>query len=302
MVQPTRSEGGTGSGREHALLSLRAIRHPDWIPFLRKAGVDLLPPQEAVAQLSGQVLDPLPRLQILHDLGATGRLEEMREPALQLAEDLIYENKFDDLIELAQRPGLSFRSFVEEVNAQGISSQALMAATAESCTADPIENTPNPPTRIVATFEAPGVLADFAYGADPLNWPQCNPFFLEMTTLGPKAPLPIDNVDGTAYAARVKEVVGIAVLWEIRTNLDVRYFVASNAVGMDFNFAGGDGQIDVDHGYVIVEPHPSRANWVTVRAQKTVHFANMPNFPATLACFLGWIHVMRSMATCRPPN
>ena len=113
---------------------------------------------------------------------------------------------------------------------------------------------------------------------------------------------PIDNVDGNAYKTRLREVAGIAVLWELATDLDVRYFVSQDAVGMEFAFAGGDGKIDVDHGYVIVELHPSRPNWVVVRSQKTVRFTGISNVPASFACELGWIDVMQNMATCSPSN
>jgi hypothetical protein len=303
MVGPAPPENGLGadSSRERALLSLRASRHDEWKTVLDELGFVPLSVEEAAQTLAGQRLAPLHKLRVLHDLGALGRLQEMTGPAQELAAGVVDPDRFGELMELASRPELNFEAFVASLNTQGIASTTLMVV-GEACTDDPIGPGPNQPTRIVASFEAPGNVPDFAYGADPLHWPDCNPFFLRMTP-GPKTSLPaVDNVDGNAYQARITEVVGIPLLWELTTQLDVRYFVAKNAVGMEFTFAGGDGKIDVDHGYVIVEPHPSKANWVAVRSQKTVHFTTISNFPATLACELGWVYVMQNMATCGPSN
>jgi hypothetical protein len=178
----------------------------------------------------------------------------------------------------------------------------MLVVAPDECTDSPTGSGPNPPTRIVASFEAAGRPLDFAYGADPLHWPACNPFFLSMTA-SQKTSLPIDNVDGTAYQARVREVVGIPVIWELKTNLDVRYFVTNQAVGMEYAFAGSiDGEIDVDHGFVIVEAHPTLPGRVVVRSQKTVRFTHLSNLPASFACELGWVEVMQNMATCAPSN
>jgi hypothetical protein len=303
MLGPSSPDDGASAPRpEHALLSLGALSHPEWAPFLERIGIETQPVEAAVEHLSRLPLGELERLRVLHDLGKAGRLREMAEPARNLAGGVVDLHRFDDLVELASDPGLSFKEFVNSINQQGIGSTQLLIADPEACTDDPTGPGPNQPTRIVASFEAPGHPHDFAYGADPLHWPSCNPFFLDMIP-GPKEALPaVDNVDGTAYKTRLTEVVGIRFLLELSTNLDVRYFVAQDAVGMDYAFAGGDGRIDVDHGDVIVEIHPSRPNWVLVRSQKTVRFVGISNFPASLACELGWIYVMQNMASCVPSN
>ena len=301
MLGPSSPDGGSSALRpEQALLGLRAALHPEWAPFLERIGIE---PQPFETAVKDSALGDLERLRVLRDLVKSGRLQEMSEPARNLAAGVIDLAQFDKLVELASEPGLSFKEFVKAVNQQGIGSTELLIADPEACTDGPTGPGPNQPTRIVASFEAPGHPHDFAYGADPLHWPDCNAFFLDMIP-GPKQALPaVDNVDGTAYKTRLTEVVGIPVLWELSTKLDVRYFVAQDAVGMDYAIAaGGDGKIDVDHGYVIVEVHPSKANWVLVRSLKTVRFVGISNFPASLACELGWIYVMQNMASCAPSN
>ena len=305
MLGPSSPDDGSSEPRpEHALLSLRAMLHPEWVPFLARLGIEPQPVGDAVTNLSLLPLGQLERLRVLHDLGKARLLRHMPEPARNLAADVIdadqFDEKFDELIELGEAD-LSFKEFVNSINQQGIGSTQLLIADPEACTDDPIGPGPNQPTRIVASFPAPGHPHDFAYGADPLHWPDCNPFFRRMIP-GPMQALPaVDDVKGTAYKTRLTEVVGIG-LAEISTNLDVRYFVAQDAVGMDYTFAGGDGRIDVDHGYLIVEIDPSTPNSVLVRSQKTVHFVGIDNFPATLVCELGWIYVMQNMASCAPSN
>ncbi len=304
MVGHSSSDDGSSAPRpELALLSVQAMLHPEWAPFLEKIGVETQPVEAAVGHLALLPLGELERLRVLHDLGKAGRLQEMREPARQLAAGVVdFDlNRFDDLVELASQPGLSFKEFVSSVNQQGIGTTALVTVDPEAaCRAGPTGPGPNQPTRIFGSFEASGHPHDFAYGADPLHWPDCNPFFIRMTS-GPKQALPpVDDVKGTSYKTRLTEVVGMGLV-EISTNLDVRYFVAQNAVGMDYTFAGGDGRIDVDHGYLIVEVHPSRQNWVVVQSQKTVRFVGL-TIPETLVCASGWIHVMQNMASCAPPN
>ena len=261
-----------------------------------------LPVEEAVRTLASKQLDPILRLRVLHDLGKLGLLEEMGDDARTLAEGVAEGDRFADLAELANQPDLTFRGFVEALQDQGMVNTTMLVVAPEECTDSPTGSGPNPPTRIVASFEAPGRPLDFAFGADPLNWPDCNPFFLNMTA-SQRTPLPVDNVNGTAYRARVREVVGIPVIWVLTTDLDVRYFVTNEAVGMEFTFAASiDGEIDVDHGFVIVEAHPTTPGRVVVRSQKTVRFTNLSNVPASFACELGWIHVIQNMASCAPSN
>ena len=306
MLGPSSPDDGSSAPRpEHALLSLGALSHPEWSPFLASLGIEPQTVEVAIANLSVLPLGELERLRVLHDLGKAGRLRDMAESARTLATGVIDPDQFDEnfnkLVELASEPGLSFKEFVNSVNQQGIGSTALITMDPEACSARPTGPGPNQPTRIFGSFEASGHPHDFAYGADPLHWPACNPFFLRMIP-GPKQALPaVDDVKGTSYKTRLTEVVGMGTM-EISTNLDVRYFVAQDAVGMEYAIApGGDGRIDVDHGYLIVEVDPSRLNWVVVRSQKTVRFVGA-TIPASLVCLSGWIHVMENMASCSPPN
>ena len=303
MVAPSAPDGDAGRGSvELALLSLRAHRQDDWTQVFDAIGTEPLPVEEAVRILAAHELEPIVRLRVLHDLGNLGMLGEMNEEARQLAGGVADGDRFDDLSELASQTSLSFRGFVESLQQQGMASTTMLVVAPDECTDSPAGSGPNPPTKIVASFEAAGQPRDFAFGADPLHWPDCNPFFLSMTA-SQKSSLPVDNVDGSAYQARVLEVVGIKAIWELKTNLDVRYFVTNEAVGMEYSFAGSvDGEIDVDHGFVIVEAHPTTPGRVVVRSQKTVRFTNLSNLPASFACELGWVQVMQNMASCAPSN
>ena len=311
MVGSSSPDGDSGTGStEFALLSLRAHRQGDWDSVFAAIGVDPLPVEEAVRSLTTKQLSPILRLRVIHDLGRLGLLEEMEAEARDLAGDLAGDfhgdsessDTFDDIVNLANQPDLSFREFVESLQDQGMLPRTMLAMAPEECSDGAAGTQPNAPTKIVASFEAPGRPLDFAFGADPLHWPACNPFFIDMAA-SQKTSLPADNLDGTAYRAMVRERVGIPVLWELLTNLEVRYFVTNEAVGMEFKFAGSlDGQIDVDHGFVIVENHPTKSGWVLVRSQKTVRFTQLSNLPASFACELGWVHVMQNMASCAPSN
>jgi hypothetical protein len=131
-----------------------------------------------------------------------------------------------------------------------------------------------------------------------MNWPVCNPFFQKVTRRGGWFRVPdADSFNGRGYGSRIEEVVGVPPFFEWRTFLNVRYFVAKTAVGMEFDLAeGGDGAIDVDHGYVVVEDRPNKN--VRIRSEKTVRFTQVPNAPAGFACALGWIDMMHGMAIC----
>ncbi len=220
-----------------------------------------------------------------------------------MASDIVPLDKFDTLMTMTGGPDLSFNEFVAAMNDLQVTFNRIEVVDPE-CTDCPT-GPPGSPTKIFATFDIPGAPLDFAHGTNPLNWPGCNSFFIDVSK-DPTQPwkgLPqIDDVDGTAYQGRIKEVVGIKSLWTPTTYLDVRYFVTNDAVGMDFTFARGDGWIDVDHGYVLVETHPTTKNYVKVTSEKTVRFVGISNFPATLACELGWIDVMQNMASCPPRN
>jgi hypothetical protein len=303
VATPSGSVGDSGTGSvELALLSLRARRQDDWTPVFDAMRIEPLPVEEAVRILAAGQLEPIMRLRVLHDLGNLGLLDDMNEEARHLAEGVTDGDRFDEISELASQTSLSFRGFVESLQQQGIATTSMLVVAPEECTDSPAGPGPNAATKIVASFEAAGRPRDFAYGADPLHWPECNSFFLSMTA-SQKTSLPVDNVDGSAYQAQVLEIVGIKAIWELHTNLDVRYFVTNEAVGMEYSFAGSiDGQIDVDHGFVIVEAHPKTPGRVIVRSQKTVRFVHLSNLPASFACELGWVQVMQNMASCAPSN
>ncbi len=280
-------------------MSLRAAQHPDWRPFLERAGIEPLPIEEVASALADEKLDLLQKLRVLHDLGRQGQLIEVGEPARKMVESVVINSDQADKFVTLANSSLSFSEFVASLNVQGIATTAKEVVAPAECTDKSTGTGPNPPTKIVASFEAEGDPLDFAYGADPLHWVECNPFFISMTPAGPTALVPIGGYE-QAYRTRMTEVVGIPDLLEMETNLDVTYFVSADTVGMDYTFVSSNGWIDVDHGFVIVERHPTLQNHVKVSSQKTVRFKDLSNFPATLACELGWVYVMQNMASCQP--
>ena len=307
MIGSTPPDGGAESTSrpEHALLSLKADLHPEWAPVLEKIGFKPKTVKSSLQALSGHDLTEAQRLRVLHDLHRTGRLQEqeLREPALNLARGIVPEDRFDAFMTMTGGPDIGLEEFVELMNQQGMTFKPLKVVDPH-CT-DLRTGGDGSPTRIFASFEIEGAPRGFVHGTNPLNWPGCNSFFIDVSKdlTEPWTPLPaIDNVDGTAYRGRIKEVVGIKSVWTPTTHLDVRYFVTNNAVGMEFTFACSDGWIDVDHGYVLVQAQPSKPNCVLVTSEKNVRFVGISNFPATLACELGWIDVMQNMASCRPVN
>jgi hypothetical protein len=284
---------------EHALLSLRAAYHPEWAPFLEKMGIKPIPIEEVVPALAGQQIEHLQKVRVLHDLGQQGQLMEMSESTRAMVASVVTnENRVDEFVGLATTTR-NFGEFVALLNVQGIATTDKEEVAVAECTDKSVGNGPNRPTKIVASFDAKGEPKDFAYGADPLHWVECNPFFISMTPASSTALVPIGTYE-QAYRTRMLEVVGIPQLLMMATTLDVTYFVSSDTVGMDYKFVSSNGWIDVDHGYVIVERHPTLPKHVRVTSQKTVRFKDLSNFPATLACELGWVYVMQNMASCQP--
>ena len=290
---------------EHALLSLRTALHPEWKPFFEQIGFEPMSFETAMADPALFALNDLERLRVVHHVVRLNRVDDFRAAAQELTRGVIREESFDRMIAMSgnERRHLGFEEFVKSLADADILLPTLGVSmrvyAPDECTDQRTQD--GGPVRIRASFQADGNPHDFAHGANPLNWPGCNPFFISITPQGSLRALPPpDNVLGTAYEGLIKEVVGIPNVWTPTTDLNVRYFVAQDAVGMEFSFAGGDGRIDVDHGFVLVEKDPSELNKVNISSQKTVRFVGISNFPATLACELGWIHVMRNMATCPP--
>jgi hypothetical protein len=94
-------------------------------------------------------------------------------------------------------------------------------------------------------------------------------------------------------------------LLTVRTGLTTRYFVGTDSVGMEFDLTPGthgDGKIDVDHGYLLAEKHPTDPNKLIVSSQKTFSFVGLDDLPFSFLCEFGWIDIMRAMAQCRAPG
>jgi hypothetical protein len=122
------------------------------------------------------------------------------------------------------------------------------------------------------------------------------------------------------YTANFVEKVMIT--GEVETELAIRFFVEgaksnkfegktkedlinenpnATVVGMTFDLArngGGDGNIDVDFGYLHVQRMPNGRT--EVKAQKTVRFTRSDNAPSGYACLLGWLNSVRAMNSVQP--
>jgi hypothetical protein len=161
-------------------------------------------------------------------------------------------------------------------------------------------------TTVYGSFEIEAALPDLTYATDPRNWPRCSWFFISMTEQGEAIALPPpDAVGHTAYTTNLEELVGLEDMLTVRTLLATRYFVGEGSVGMEFDLAAGthgDGKIDVDHGYLLAEQHPTERGKLIVRSQKTFSFVGLDDLPFSWLCEFGWIDMMRAMAQCRAPG
>lgn len=161
-------------------------------------------------------------------------------------------------------------------------------------------------TTVFGRFEVEAGLMDLAYATDPMNWPKCSWFFISMNPQGPSTVLqPPDDVGNRAYTRDLEELVGVENLLTVRTPLTTRYFVGQDSLGMEFDLtpdAKGDGKIDVDHGYLLAEKHPTDPNKLIVTSQKTFSFVGLNDLPFSFLCEFGWVDMMRAMAQCRAPG
>jgi len=288
---------------EQALLSLRSRSNADeWNKnVFGPAGFRRLEEARALAHLAELPLHRfgvLRRLAVIHDL-VTGDLNQVpTEQALQLVGSVVGPERSEEAWNLAigleSRPGLD--EFIRLLQDRGLVSPLLKPIASPVCET---RKRADGAIEISASYETPGEVKEFYFGADPMNWPVCNPFFLKMTRKGGWFRAPdADNFNGRGYGSRIEEVVGVPFTdFQFRTVLSVRYFVAETAVGMEFDIAdGGDGAIDVDHGFVVVEARPGKK--VRIRSEKTVRFTRLSEAPAAAACALGWIDMMHGMAIC----
>lgn len=209
------------------------------------------------------------------------------------------------LVEGAQP--LSLHEWTQQLAEAGLITTAPIPAAA-TCTSGNVEGgLDGKATTVFGRFELPARLEDLAYATDPLNWPQCSWFFISMTQQGnPRSLLPPDNVGDVAYTCDLEELVGLEDVLTVRTPLTTRYFVGAESLGMEFDLTpgspDGDGKIDVDHGYLLAEKHPTDPGKLIVTSQKTFSFVGLDDLPFSFLCEFGWIDMMRAMAQCRAPG
>jgi hypothetical protein len=286
---------------EHALLSLRSRANAgEWEEHVF-APLDLRPlePSRAIEHLAGLPLREfgvLRRLDVIHDMAQDSTL--LDDPATKkLVASIVGDKHSEEAWNLAREVSLAggLDDLIRRFQSAGLISPLLRAIKRPVCDARKLSDGS---IEITASYETDGEVKDFYFGADPANWPACNPFFVAMNRRGGWFGLPAaDSVNGRGYGCRMEEVVGAPPIFSWTTFLNVRYFVAKAAVGMEFEITdGGDGAIDVDHGFVVVEERPNKM--VNIRSEKTVRFTKLPNAPAEFACSLGWIDMMAGMAVC----
>jgi hypothetical protein len=286
---------------ELALLSLRSRANADeWNEHVF-APLDMRPlePSAAIEHLAGLPLRKfgvLRRLDVIHGMAQDKTL--LDDPAtMKLVASVVGDERSEEAWNLARETSLAggLDDLVRRFQSAGLISPLLKAIKRPVCDATKLGDGS---IEITASYETEGKVKDFYFGADPVNWPACNPFFVAMNRRGGWFSLPAaDSVNGRGYGCRMEEVVGAPPIFTLTTFLNVRYFVAKAAVGMEYEITdGGDGSIDVDHGFVVVEERPNQM--VNIRSEKTVRFTQLPNAPAEFACSLGWIDMMAGMAIC----
>lgn len=161
-------------------------------------------------------------------------------------------------------------------------------------------------TTVFGRFDIEADVKDLVYATDPRNWPRCSWFFISMTEQGrPLALDPPDDADSSAYAGDLEELVGLEDVLTVRTGLTTRFFVGLDSTGMEFDLTPGihgDGKVDVDHGYLLAEKHPTEPGKLVIFSQKTFSFVGLDDLPFSFLCEFGWIDMMRAMAQCRAPG
>ncbi len=188
--------------------------------------------------------------------------------------------------------------------------------TATSCRAEPIRMPDGKDAvRITASYTSDRPVEDFIFPANPLNWPKLSNsgFFKKMGRPEPLIKLEdLDDPRHNGYTTTLREEVSLGDPSMV-TDLNIRFFVApghgdlikggaeqlaalnrdAQFVGMSFDYANsGDGNIDVDHGYMHVRKLGDRT---LIEAAKTVRFRTRPNETSTWACQLGWVESMKRM-------
>lgn len=288
---------------ELALLSLRSRTNAEeWNEhvFAPLHATPLEPSRaiEHLADLPLREFGVLRRLDVIHDMARDSTL--LDDPATKkLVASVVGEERSEEAWSLAREvsslEAAGLDDLIRRYQSEGMISPLLKAIKRPKCDTRKLSDGS---IEITAAYETEGEVKDFHFGADPLNWPACNPFFVSMNRRGGWFRLPqADSVNGRGYGCRLEEVVSAPGVFTWTTFLKVRYFVAKAAVGMEFEITdGGDGAIDVDHGFVVVEERPNQM--VNIRSEKTVRFTQLPNAPAELVCGAGWIDMMQGMAIC----
>lgn len=215
--------------------------------------------------------------------------------------------KFPELKRVPGVANVSLSQWTTQLHADGLTAMAPLP-DAPSCSATEVTGAglDGKATTVYGRFEISGKVSDLAYATDPGNWPTCSWFFISMLEQGPrKGLLPPDAGGGTAYVVDLEEKVGLEDVLTVQTGLTTRYFVGNDSVGMEFDLTPGthgDGKIDVDHGFLLAEKHPTKPGTLVVTSQKTFSFVGLEDLPFSFLCEFGWIDMMRAMAQCRAPG
>lgn len=212
--------------------------------------------------------------------------------------------------EVKRAPGManvSLHQWTTQLSQDGLTSTTpLPDAPACSATGVSGAGVDGKATTVYGRFEIAAQVEDLTYATNPLNWPLCSWFFISMTEQAASVPLPPpDAIGGTAYAVDLEELVGLEDVLTVRTGLTTRYFVGTDSVGMEFDLTPGthgDGKIDVDHGFLLAEKHPTEPGKLVITSQKTFSFVGLDDLPFSFLCEFGWIDMMRAMAHCRAPG
>ncbi|HET9260380.1 MAG TPA: hypothetical protein VFP42_09675 [Acidimicrobiia bacterium] len=212
--------------------------------------------------------------------------------------------------EVKRAPGVapvSLHNWTTQLAADGLTSMPPLPDT-PACSSTEVGGSANDghATTVFGRFDMAARIEDLIYATDPRNWPDCSWFFISMTEqTSPVLLPPPDDVGSSAYSCDLEELVGLEELLTVRTGLSTRYFVGADSVGMEFDLTPGthgDGKVDVDHGFLLAEKHPSQQGKVVVTSQKTFSFVGLDDLPFSFLCEFGWIDMMRAMAQCRRPG
>ncbi len=146
-----------------------------------------------------------------------------------------------------------------------------------------VDGTPKEVTLVEVDVCTHASYAHCVHGVNPLNWPQCNPYFLSVQPVGSTTSYP----DG--WSAVVREQVGPALNLSVyTTDLAVRYLENPKLAAVTFDLAptrGDDGRVSVDRGFLSVTDEGVHRRFRTLKVYRIEDLDTPHHWVCALWCW-----------------